>query len=189
MYKSILALIIFLVFCFGGLGFMEGYLIGKNRGYEISYNDLLDKIESSEAQINIYRYKIALTNTRACILAMDSGLIRFLDEPEKGKILQLAARAVECERWWNEVMELSPNNDKDTYLSESRWFYDYWQKLISSTVQTRIKMLELKEKLIHQSDKEVFTEYSNLSLELSDQKTQLKKFRDQIELWLIGSWK
>lgn len=190
MRKGIYVLLIFLAVCFGGLGYMEGREHGREDAYNIVHEELSGELQAAEEETNLGYYKMSLTNVRACILAMDSALIRFMDNPEDSAgIYQFAARAVQCERWWDEAMKWSPNEDEDTYLAEGRFFYDFWKEEINTALEIRIKMLTVENKIMTDGTAEVMNEYAGLDNDLTAQKAELKKFRDRIELYIVASWK
>lgn len=186
MRKGIYILLAFIAVCFGGLGYFEG----MGHGRESASAQFTELVDTSLEQVELGRYEMALTNVRSCILAMDSALIRFLDEPrEKAFIQQFAYRASVCEKWWKLAFERSPNDDEDTYLSESKILYDGWQVSINETLETRIKMLAVESRLQLGGTEDDLHAYIKLDRKLSEQKAELKKFRDRIELYLVASWK
>lgn len=168
---------------------MEGREHGHKDAYNIVHEELSGELQAAEEETNLGYYKMAVTNVRACILAMDSMLIRFLDEPSDMRISQFASRAVQCERWWGQAMKWSPNDDEDTYLAEGRWFYDFWKEEINTALQIKIKMMTVETQLMTEATAEVMNEYAGLDNEITDQKAELRKFRDRIEQYLIASWK
>lgn len=127
-------------------------------------------------------YQMALTNTRACVLAVDSSFMRFLSTPTPEVLSELRSRYGACEQHWELLHKYSPN-DPEEYrnIDEARWMFDNWGEQIDWA-------LELQVRLIVAFNDGDDAHAAELYKALIEERAESKKFRDHIERELIEAW-
>lgn len=172
--KKLLAAITVLVLLSG----VVGYDLGKRQAYQ----DLAASIIQSQEAAAQSAYYVAVTNARACVLALDSYTMRLLDNFGSLGLFYWVGRANSCDTLWDRALGLAPGDKEDAYLSDARFFYDHWVELTKEAITTR-GLINLAEQKIANGDGgiEVLRDLMQGLAKLDEQKAQLKKFRDRIE--------
>lgn len=181
MKKAIYLFLIFLALCFGGLGFLEG----QNQAWKEA--EVI--IANNHEDIMLGLYEMSITNLRACVLALDSDTLRFLDYSTKERLQVIGERATQCEEWWEQANKLAPSTEELDNLEEGRWFYNNWLGTIEIAIRVRTKMITVENKMFLQPGEEIMHEFAGLDIELSAHKEDMLSYRNRVEGYIIDSWK
>jgi len=97
------------------------FLVGNQYGTDASNRAWASKVTEVTELLTVGTYQMAWTNTRACVLAVDSSLMRFLSTPTPEVLKDLRARYGACEQHWELLYKYSPDDPKEyRNLDEAR---------------------------------------------------------------------
>jgi hypothetical protein len=140
------------------------------------------RISEAQGLLTEGTYRMAWTNTRACVLAVDSSLMRFLSTPIPEELSELRARYGACEQHWELLYKYSPD-DPEEYrnIDEARWMFDNWGQQIDHVIQLQVIMFVA----LNEGDDQ---QASHIYMSLVEEHAESKKFRDHIERELVEAW-
>lgn len=175
MKKALLALV--LIISLLGAGWAGHY-----KGYGDAHVALESQVASAYAAMEVGTYHMAWTNVRACILAVDSAVMRFLSDPTPDAYKELGMRYAACEQHWELLYKYSPD-DPDEYrnIDEARWMFDNWADQIAYILKLQVTLLTAVN--AGRND-----QAEHLYRSLLEERNESKKFRDHIERELFEAW-
>jgi hypothetical protein len=140
------------------------------------------KISEAQGLLTEGTYRMAWTNTRACVLAADSSLMRFLSTPTPEALAELRARYGACEQHWELLNKYSPD-DPEEYrnIDEARWMFDNWGMQIEHIIEMQIRLILAANE---GREQQMLLLYQGLI----EERAESKKFRDHIERELFEAW-
>lgn len=155
---------------------------GHYKGYGDAYNVWEAQIESAYSAMEEGTYRMAWTNTRACVLAVDSSLMRFLSTPTPEVLSELRARYEACGQHWELLYKYSPD-DPEEYrnIDEARWMFDNWGMQIDHVIKLQVIMFVA----LNEGDDQ---QAAHIYKSLIEEREESKKFRDHIERELVEAW-
>jgi hypothetical protein len=155
---------------------------GHYKGYGDAYVAWESQIESAYSAMAEGTYQMAWTNTRACVLAVDSSFMRFLSTPTPEVLSELRSRYGACEQHWELLHKYSPD-DPEEYrnIDEARWMFDNWGDQIDWALELQVRMI-----VAFNSGDDLHA--AELYKSLLEARGESKKFRDHIERELFEAW-
>lgn len=137
------------------------------------------KIEETTQLLRTGTYHMAWTNVRACVLAVDSSVMRFLASPTPERYKELQARYGACEQHWTLLSEYSPDDPKEySNIDEARFSFDNWANQIAYMLKIQIMLLTTED------ESQALELYKTLIRE----REESRKYRDHIEKELFEAW-
>lgn len=140
----------------------------------------MPKITQATELLQLGTYHNALTNTRACVLALDSSMMRFLSNPSQELYRELEARYNACNAHWDLSKKYNPNKN-DRILAEARWEYEIWKDQLDYMVKLQIVMLTA----INEGRNE---QAEDLYKKLIKERESSKDYRDRIDKQIQEAW-
>ena len=128
-------------------------------------------------------YLMALTNVRACVLALDSGLVTFLTDPTPNQMDELIARQGACRAHWELVATYSSSGDevRTKHLREARWLFGNWNDLIAHLIKSHIALMVT----LNEGD---VTNAQLIYTQILEGRKKSGEFRDKIEHEIYEAW-
>lgn len=155
---------------------------GHYKGYGDAYNAWEVRVEETKGLMLEGTYRMAWTNTRACVLAVDSSFMRFLSNPTSEVLAEFRARYEACEQHWELLHKYSPDDPAEyRNIDEARWMFDNWGDQIDWAIELQVRMVVA----FNSGDNLHATE---LYKRLLESRNESKKFRDHIERELFEAW-
>ena len=155
---------------------------GHYKGYGDAYSAWESQVASAYSAMEEGTYRMAWTNTRACVLAVDSSFMRFLSTPTPEALSELRSRYGACEQHWELLHKYSPD-DPEEYrnIDEARWMFDNWGDQINWALELQVRTLVA----LNSGDN---MHAAELYKRLLEARGESKKFRDHIERELFEAW-
>jgi len=155
---------------------------GHYKGYVDAYNVWEAQIESAISAMAEGTYRMAWTNSRACVLAVDSSFMRFLSDPVPEALKDLRSRYGACEQHWELLHKYSPDDPAEyRNIDDARWMFGNWEDQINWAVELQVRML-----LAFNKGDDMHAE--ELYKRLLESRNESRKFRDHIEQELFEAW-
>lgn len=155
---------------------------GHYKGYGDAYNAWEVRIEETKGLMLEGTYRMAWTNTRACVLAVDSSLMRFLSTPTPEALKDLRARYGACEQHWELLNKYSPDDPAEyRNIDDARWMFGNWGDQIDWAIELQVRMVLA----FNIGDNMHAVE---LYKSLLKEREESRKYRDHIEQELFEAW-
>jgi hypothetical protein len=158
------------------------FAAGNYKGYGDAYSAWELKVEETRQMLTEGTYHMAWTNTRACVLALDSEVMRFLSAPTPAGLKEVRARQGACQQHWDLLFKYSPD-DPEEYrnIDEARFMFDNWQMQIEHILELQVTMLTALNAGREGQAVHIFEA-------LREERVESAKFRDHIERELFEAW-
>ena len=152
---------------------------GISYGQRLADEQWSSRIEETTQLLHTGTYHMAWTNVRACVLAVDSSVMRFLSGPTPERYKELKARYKACEEHWTLLSEYSPD-DPEEYrnIDEARLSFDNWANQIAYMLEIQLLLLTTEDKV----------QAIELYKALDREREESRKYRDHIERELFEAW-
>lgn len=155
---------------------------GHHKGYVDAYNVWEAQIESTYSAMVEGTYRMAWTNARACVLAVDSAFMRLLSNSAPEALSELRSRYGACEQHWELLHKYSPDDPAEyRNIDEARWMFDNWGDQIDWVLKLQVKTLTA----LNSGDRASAVE---LHKRLLKEREESRKYRDHIEQELFEAW-
>ncbi len=155
---------------------------GHYKGYGDAYSAWEVRIEETKGLMLQGTYQMAWTNTRACVLAVDSSFMRFLSTPTPEVLKEFRSRYTACEQHWELLHKYSPDDPAEyRNIDDARWMFDNWGDQINWALELQVRMVLA----FAIGDN---THAAELYKSLLKQREESRKFRDHIEQELFEAW-
>lgn len=173
---------ILLLLVTAGLIGTASFLLGNSYGSFHTGKSWEGRVAVAEELLTEGTYRMAWTNTRACVLAVDSSLMRFLSTPTPEALGELRSRYEACEQHWELLSKYSPE-DPEEYrkIDEARWMFNNWGMQIDHILEMQIRLIVAANAGEDQQMRMLFEG-------LIEERAESKKFRDHIERELFKAW-
>ncbi len=157
--------------------------IGYNHGQNASDKSWEHVVVEVREDLRKGAYYMALTNARACVLALDSAALRFVIEPTQDAMKELGARYMACEGHWELATEYLPEGDEEkaSLLRESNFEFDQWGLLLEHLVRVRITLITAESL---GRDEHV----THLREAMREDLNDMRFYRDRIDNVLYKAW-
>ncbi len=176
MRKWVTTILLIAVFV-AGIGFGHYYGERESRTkLEHVISDVVDRYAEET-------YYLALTNARACVLALDSAMLRFLTKPRTYQLNAFEERYMSCKEHWARAKDSLPSKDPETAraLNMSMWEYEQWSHQIEFMLDTYYVVITS----VNNGD---INTAKQSSIILSRELDESRKYRDRIEHQLYEAW-
>jgi len=158
------------------------FALGNHYGTVNTDRAWVTKIATSTALLEKGAYRIAAANVKACVVSVDSSLLRFLGDPTPEGIDALKTQYGACDVYWDLLSRSSPENSEEyRSIDEARWIFNNWEMQIDHTIQLQVRII-----LAANEGKDV--QVMNLYKALVVERGRSKLFKDQILRELFKSW-
>ncbi|KKM91746.1 hypothetical protein LCGC14_1225410 [marine sediment metagenome] len=156
---------------------------GHYKGYGDAYIAWETRIEATKQELKIGTYHMALTNARACVLALDSALLRFISDPTAEGIKELTTRRNVCDIHWELVTKYLPEGSEEgvRILRQSKFEFSQWILQINHLTKSRVFLLTAR--LAGRSNQVDFLVNS-----IREGLKELRFYRDRIDDLLFEAW-
>lgn len=168
----ITALIISLL-TFGVLGYVSG--ICEASSYWSG------KITEATLALEMSTYRMAWTNTRACVLAVDSAAMRFVSSSTSEDLNDLINRYQACEAHWLLLRDHTPDAQSKSSLHRAYWEFTNWWGQLQAMLEIKLELLDA------QRDGDMETSRDRYDM-LMGHKEASRRYRDRIESKLFEAW-
>ena len=156
---------------------------GHYKGHGDAYMAWETRVEASKQELEIGTYYIALTNARACVLALDSAVLRFMSDSTVEGLKALTARRSACDEHWELVTKYLPEGNEEgvRLLRQTKFEFGQWVLQINHLTKSRVFLL-----LAMNAGKSYQVDF--LINSIREELVELRFYRDRIEGLLFEAW-
>lgn len=139
------------------------------------------RITKAATALQMGTYRTAWTNTRACVLAVDSAAMRLSVSPTAENLNDLTRRYRACEQHWKLLSDYVPDAESNSSVTRAYWEFTNWWGQIEAMVEIQIKMIVAQ----NRGDLETAHDLYDMLLE---HRSASSRYRDRIETKLFEVW-
>lgn len=175
MKKALLAILVI-------VGMIGSFGLGNKIGKDNAYSLWSGKVVEAHQLLKEGTYHMAWTNVRACVLAVDSTVMRFLSSPDPEHFKAIGDRYKACEQHWELLSKYSPE-DPEEYrrIDEARFTFDNWANQIAYMINLQVRIITAMNEDREDQAQEMYKS-------LMEERDESRKFRDHIESELFKAW-
>jgi hypothetical protein len=139
------------------------------------------KITEVTQVLQMGTYRMAWTNTRACVLAVDSAAMRFVVAPTPEDLSDLRNRYEACESHWELLDKYTPDAQSKSSLTRAHWEFKNWWGQLEEMIRIQVKMMVAQ----NAGDMETANGLYDMLIE---HRGASRRYRDRIETKLFEAW-
>jgi hypothetical protein len=150
-------------------------------GQKITDERWASSIVKATLALEMGTYRMAWTNTRACVLAVDSAAMRFVVAPTPEDLSDLRNRYEVCESHWELLDKYTPDAQSKSSLTRARWEFNNWWGQLEEMIRIQVKMMVAQ----NAGDMETASGFYDMLIE---HRGASRRYRDRIEAKLFEAW-
>ena len=156
---------------------------GRYKGYGDAYIAWETRIEGSKQELKMGTYYMTLTNARACVLALDSAVVRFISDPTREVLEEITARSNASAVYWELASKYLPEGNEEgvRILREAKFEFGQWVMQINHLTESRVILM-----LAIQAEELEQVEF--LINSIREGVEELRFYRNRIERLLFEAW-
>ncbi len=156
---------------------------GHYKGYNDAYMAWETRVEESKQELKIGTYYALLTNVRACVLVLDSAVVRFINDPTLEILKEITTQQEACDVYLGLTIKYLPEGDENgiRIFRQSKFEFGQWVLQINHLIKSRAI-------LIMAINAERLEQVKFLTNSIREELEELRFYRNRIEDLLVEAW-